>query len=224
MTYYTTRNQARLVFDIETAANPENLSLMPEPKAPGNLKDPAKIAAAIEEKKAEAIASAALDPDYGKVLSIGMATEGGITVMVNKTIYPNAPGAVEESAMLGTFWQELAWTNGYCIGYNILGFDLPYLMRRSMALGVKPTLFPNLAKFRTDPVTDLMAILYNWGSTPYKGLKTVAKLYRLPVECPDVDGSMVANMDAETLIKYQRSDVALTMSLYQIMNGVYFSH
>lgn len=65
--------QNRIFFDIETQANPENLALAPEPKAPGNLKDPAKIAAAIEEKKRDLIESAALDPDYGKVLSIGLS-------------------------------------------------------------------------------------------------------------------------------------------------------
>ena len=79
---YQAGNTKRLFFDIETAANPENLALMPEPKAPGNIKDPVKIAAAIAEKKQELIDMAALDPDYGKVLSIGYSIVGTIEVVM----------------------------------------------------------------------------------------------------------------------------------------------
>ena len=69
----------RLFFDIETLANPENCALMPEPvvDAPANYKDPEKITAYVAEKtaaaKAAALEKAALDPDYGKILSIGYA-------------------------------------------------------------------------------------------------------------------------------------------------------
>ena len=68
----------RLFFDIETLANPENCALMPEPvvDAPANYKDPEKITAYVAEKtaaaKAAALEKAALDPDYGKILSIGL--------------------------------------------------------------------------------------------------------------------------------------------------------
>lgn len=44
---YKTSNPRRLFFDIETRANPAACALMPDPKAPANLKDPEKIAAAI---------------------------------------------------------------------------------------------------------------------------------------------------------------------------------
>lgn len=83
---------------------------------------------------------------------------------------------------------------------------------------------PNLAKFRTEPVTDLMMILYNWGSDKYKGLKQVAKLYGIPNDCPDVDGSKVKDLSPQQLRDYQTSDVNLVIQLYERMNGVYFSH
>lgn len=234
--------QKRLIFDIETGANPENLALMPDPEPPANLKDPEKIAAAVEAKRIEQLEKAALDPDYGKILSIGFsvttAEANAINVFVNRDVYfPNpenppedhqwlaAPEyAVTEGELLEIFWNEFAACAGCCVGYNILGFDLPYLLRRSMALGVKPPFAPNLAKFRTEPVTDLMMILYNWGADRYKSLKQVAKLYRLPVSLPGVDGSMVSGLPVEDLVKYQTSDIELTAALYQRMNGVYFKH
>jgi len=215
----------RLFFDIETTANPDAVQLMPDPKAPANLKDPEKIAAAIEEKKRELVEMAALDPDYGRLLSIGYSFGGdAVAVLLNEAVFPGHEYAVPEVDMLQRFWDALKDCSGCCVGYNILSFDLPYLMRRSMALGVKLPFVPMLAKFRTDPVTDLMAILYNWGGDRYKPLKTVAVLYRLENGADGIDGSQVAGLDADSLVNYQVSDVHLVMQLYQRMNGVYFMH
>lgn len=218
--------QTRLFFDIESCANPENLALMADPKPAANLKDPAKIAADIAEKKAALIEQAALDPDYGKVLSIGYSRDG-----VNVKVYAvgdevevDEPEPINEKDLIVHFWMRLAECNGCCVGYNILGFDLPYLMARSMYLGVKVPLIPNLAKFRTDPVTDLMAIRYNWDTYKSKGLKQVCKLLRIPNDCPDVDGSKVASLTPDELKAYQASDVKLVIALYNRMNGVYFNH
>jgi DNA polymerase elongation subunit (family B) len=238
MNYQTARSPKRLFFDIETEANPENLALMPEPKAPGNLKDPEKIRIAIEEKQRELIEGAALDPDYGRVLSIGYATapDGPVTAHAVGEVYcarqeVNEAGEVviieqayDEKDLLVGFWRVFEECAGLCVGFNILGFDLPYLLRRSMALGVKVNLTPNMAKYRTDPTTDLMMILYNWEYGKWKGLKQVAKLYKIPNECPDLDGSQIAKMDLPTLAAYQASDVKLVLGLYNLMNGVYFRH
>lgn len=214
-----TQKPKRLFFDLETAASEEALELMADPKPPANLKDPAKIADAIEQKKRELIETAALDPDYGRILSIGYASSDDGPIHVSMV-----GGDVFEDDLLCEFWQYFAACSGNCAGYNILGFDLPYLMRRSMALGVRVSLIPVLAKFRTEPVTDLMAILYNWGSDRYKSLKQVARLYRIPNDCPDMDGSKVKDMTPGELREYQASDVRLVQALYQKMNGVYFNH
>jgi 3'-5' exonuclease len=243
MNSYTSRRQARLFFDIETGANPENCELMPDPviEAPANYKDPAKIAEYIAEKTASAkiaqLEKAALDPDYGKILSIGYSTGKSMIVeMVGDVInvteeeHPETGEIAKveeylsEYEMIGNFWDAYARCNGYAVGYNILGFDLPYLIRRSMALGLKVPVRPNLAKFRDEPITDLMMILYNWGSDRYKSLKQVARLYKIPNDCQGLDGSQVGTMDRETLRAYQANDVRMISGLYVLMNGVYFSH
>lgn len=204
---------ARMFFDLESIANLDTLQYAPQPEAPGNFKDPEKIAKAIEEKRQEQIDRAPLDPDYGEIITIGYATDpdGEVTVLSG-----------DEKEMLAQFWKVFASCNGHCVGYNIIGFDLPYLLRRSLANGIKVGYQPFLAKYRTEPVTDLMGILYNWG--PAKGLKQVAKIYQLPVECEEVDGSQVGSLPLEKIIEYQVSDVKLTIALWQLMNGVYFTH
>ena len=239
MTPYTTRKPMRLMFDVETAANPENLALMPDPKPPANLKDPAKIEAAIAEKKSERIEMAALDPDYGKILSIGYALgpDMPITVLmvgdhvVNDQNDPATmpdPALIEEydldeKDLLYDFWDAFTQCGGNCVGYNILSFDLPYLLRRSMYLGVQVPCFPVLARYRNEPVTDLMAILCNWDSYKAKSLKQMARLLGITPLCPDVDGSKVKDMDHQELRTYQVSDVDLVQQLFKRMNGVYFN-
>lgn len=204
-------NQYRLFFDIETQAAAEALAFMPTPEAPGNLKDPAKIAAAIEEKKQEQIDRAALDPDYGKLLSIGYAYHEDDDVIVK---------IADEVTLLECFWEAFVACNGRAVGYNIIGFDLPYLMRRSLAMKVNVPIVPFLAKYRTEPVTDLMGILYNWDRA--KSLKLVAKLYGLEVLAEGVDGSQVSTLKPDQLALYQKSDVYLVQQLFKRMNGVYF--
>jgi len=115
-------------------------------------------------------------------------------------------------------------TAGYAAGYNIIGFDLPMLQRRSFALAVKPGLLSlpaiSPAKYRTQPILDLMGVLYNWDRS--RGLKWVCKRYGIPNPLPDLDGSMVGEMDRATLRKYVANDVNLTIQLYRWMQGVYF--
>ncbi|MBN1874244.1 MAG: hypothetical protein JXA33_08430, partial [Anaerolineae bacterium] len=108
-------------------------------------------------------------------------------------------------------------------GYNIIGFDFPVIMRRAFALDAKPAGVFNkvvLAKYRTDPILDLMGVLYNWDKA--RGLKWVCKRYGIPNPLPDLNGSMAAEMDRDTLRKYVGNDVNMTFRLYRKMQGVYF--
>jgi DNA polymerase elongation subunit (family B) len=222
----------RLVFDIETVANPEMVALLPEPKAPSTYKDPEKIAAYVAEKKAQQLAEAALDPDTGRVAAIGWMEIGGEDeppLRLNRKAKRKPPEASAnivqpefgEREVLTAAWAFMASCDGNLIGYNILGFDIPFLLRRSMAMGVKPPLLPFMARYRVEPITDLYAILYNWA--PGKGLKTVCRMYGIPNPLPDVDGSQVAGMDYAMLRQYVCNDVLLTAQLFNKMNGIYFS-
>ncbi len=236
---------ARLFFDIETRADTEAPTRLPEPEAPANYKDPAKIAAYIAEKKAAQIAQAALDPDMGSVSSLafrlGERDQTCVHILVpdsgdidyaretedlgcHLSVYlhdDKQERAQMECALLEAFWAAFAEADGDCCGYNILGFDLPFLQRRSMALNVKPPIvLPRLSKYQTDPVRDLYGLLYNW--QPGKGLKAVAKLYGLPNALPDLDGGEVAAMDWRVEAAYVANDVALVVALHQRMEGYYW--
>ena len=141
-----------------------------------------------QRHKAAAIEKAALDPDYGRILSLGYATsvDGPITVMIVGDVYwaeqktyrfDREEERVEEHSyteidVINEFWRVFKECFGKCVGYNILGFDLPYIMRRSMALGIDPNQHsPYLSKYRDEPTTDLMQILYNWEFGKWKGFE-----------------------------------------------------
>lgn len=209
----------RLVFDIETVAVPNVEALLPAVSAPGNLKDPEKIAAAIAEKRQKMIDEAALDPDLCQVKAISMLIipNGHRRVfLVGDKRTPN------EYALLRLFWNAFAECGGNAIGYNILGFDFPVILRRSFALKLKRFVRPNLARYQTEPITDLYGILYGW--QPGRGLKWTCKRYDIPNELPDLDGSMVKNMTDDTLREYAFNDLNLTEKLYRRMDGVYYGH
>ena len=203
-----------LIIDIETVANEEALQFMPEPKAPGNYTDPVKIAAYITDKKLEVASKAALDPDYGMIKAIGYRTSAFTRIDIVGVDH------TEEEA-LEDFWRMYALNNGEVCGYNIIGFDLPYILRRSFALNVHPPSFVKLQKYQIYPILDLMGVLYNWSD--YKSLKFVAKRYGIAY-LEGVDGSMVGGMDNEHLIEYLTSDLNVTWELYERMKGVYFGN
>lgn len=222
-------NENILFFDIETEAHSGALQYMDDPAPPSNYKTEEAITKYVTEKKIEMVEKAALDPDYGRISAISMLLNGKKTTMI--TSKPETLGDYQpvesspdslETAMIRRFWDELSMCRNNCCGYNILSFDLPYLMRRSFDLAIRSTPIHSnaLAKYRTVPVLDLMAILFNWGQA--KSLKWVAKRYGLENPLPDLDGSMYATMDEETRIKYVENDVNLIVQLYEKMSGIYF--
>ena len=203
-----------LFFDIETEVNPEAVNFIQVPNAPSNYKDQEKIAAYVAEKQAESLKTAALDPDYGKIIAIAMTGDLDLEpIVIDYHDY-------SEKQLLEQFWLYYEECRGYSCGYNIINFDLPYIMRRSFDLGVKASIIPFLAKYRVEPTTDLMGILFNWGQA--KGLKWVCKRYGIENPFEGLDGSMVQDMDAETLRAYAANDVKLVQQLYKKMSGVYF--
>jgi hypothetical protein len=235
-----TKPMARLFVDIETVVHPDIMDFLPDVKAAANVKDPAKVAASIEEKKQALIDSAPLDPDLAKVCLISMQIgedgdpvlalvnpKGKKTTVAKKLLANNSDvdyvHFVDEVGALELFWKYFTMCDGRAIGYNLISFDVPFLVRRSFDLGVRPPYMPNLAKYRQEPITDLYCLLYNWDWQKSHGLKYVCKRYGIEVLEPEADGSKVKDMNALDLVKYGLSDLHATVGLYKRMNGYYFN-
>lgn len=124
-------------FDIETEpADAASLKAFePEFDAPRNIKDPAKIAAAIAEKREEWIERAALSPITGRILAIGYI-EGG--AMWSEYV---GLGKVDEPTLIARFFENVQdccmGAQKRLAGFNVHGFDLPFIVRRALAHGMK---------------------------------------------------------------------------------------
>lgn len=119
----------KLYFDIETEPLPEVL-VNPERyyKADSRLKDPEKIKANLEEKAQDA----ALHPTTGRVLAIGYSLNGDEWQEI-------ADQRFQEAEVITVFFDRAYEALRYCgrvIGWNILDFDLPFLVYRARVLGV----------------------------------------------------------------------------------------
>lgn len=140
---------ARLL-DLETVAV-DNLDLWlseDDVKAPANLKDPDKIAAAKADKLAKARASAALDPRLNRIIVWG---EGNL----DGDQWPEVLTTEDdERRRLAQFWTWYDNCHDEMIGFNLLSFDLPTIIMRSWLLGVKPSL-TEVSRYRPGRIVDL---------------------------------------------------------------------
>ena len=141
-----------IVFDIETGPMPEEILTrqMPRFSAPANWKDEDKIAAKIKEQEENYIKKAAMSAQTGQVLAIGLANGKKVDVWdVNQ---------YSEREIIGAFWDAIseAGPAKRWIGFNIKGFDLPFLIRRSFFYGITPSATPRLGRFWDERFIDLL--------------------------------------------------------------------
>jgi DNA polymerase elongation subunit (family B) len=164
-------------FDIETCPLPPEVceKFMPEFEAPGNFKDPEKIAAVIAEKRAEWMDKAALSPLTGRVLAIGLGDGDGDPLLIH---------GEDEVELLNEFLEYTGRIeNSPLVGWNIIGFDIPFLMRRMWHHKIKVPKFwtakPGWGK--APLVIDLMRE-WNCGDykAPYLKLDLAAKFLGIP--------------------------------------------
>ena len=127
----------------------------------------------------------------------------------------------DERELLRQFWSRLAQNRpSLFITHNGLGFDLPFIKKRSIIHQVKPSLDVNLAKFRTEPVYDTMAVWSNWDTRGWVKLDVLARA--LNVETKSGSGAQVAEMWGKgqglELARYCLQDTYVTYACYSRMN------
>jgi 3'-5' exonuclease len=200
-----------LVFDLETYRidNAEEFVDLGQFAAPSNWKDPEKIAANIKEQQIAALGKCALDPDLCRIVALGLFWSEG-----NHDVLTERDG--DEAWMLKQFWDAIGpYPYPRLIGFNVIGFDLPVIVRRSQYLGVK-TKPIQMGRYRHPDVDDLMTILNFDGTTKTHGLKFYAKRFGITVD-DAVDGKDIAALVAagewDKVTSHCRSDLFTTAAL-----------
>lgn len=114
---------------------------------------------------------AALDALTGQIVCVGL-------LAVNKSQRIESGLAIvakDEKQLLTSLWSHLADTKcSQFIAHNGLVFDLPYLWRRSVVHGVRPTVNLDLRRYRNDFLFDTMSVWGNWDSRSNASLDALA--------------------------------------------------
>jgi hypothetical protein len=133
----------------------------------------------------------ALRPEFGHVVCIGMGHDArGRGDLETKALTAREVG--DERRILEGFWDVVKGGRDWCyVTYNGLAFDLPFLLRRSVYLGVAPTTGLPLRPFALDSHFDVMRVLANWERGDAVRLDIVAALLGLAKTPAGMDGSQV---------------------------------
>ena len=209
-----------IIFDIETGPLPLDSirHLLPpfdgevgefDPAAVkcGNLKDPAKIAEKIE--LAAAAHSAALasvdqrraehEAEWHERCALSPLTGGVVAIGVKRcaddanTFVAWADQERDERQLIELAWQEFAAaTNAPFVGHNILGFDLPFLIRRSWLLEIDVPSHVRNGRYWSPIFVDLMDVWQLGSRGDYVSLDTLAKACGLAGKPDGVNGGAPA--------------------------------
>lgn len=189
----------KVVLDIETLQAPREewarlmgLSGTSPPGIHGNVQDDLFAYSEYEvqrQKEEELYQRSAFDGTFSRIVVIGL-------LMFSDAMEPQGAMAWygnNEAGLLRRFWQKISELRpSLWITHNGLGFDLPFLKKRSMIHQIKPTVELNLAKFRNEPVYDTMAIWSNWDMRGWVKLDVLARALHVPTKTGS--GAQVAEM------------------------------
>lgn len=178
------------VTDIETSGLLDAEAWLPEFRHNKGTNDPAKRAAQIAEKRANAIADAAVDPDLCRIVALGSwwDTEPAPALVL-------CHDESQEAAALAEFWETfraIRHEHPYTVmvGSNLLGFDLPIMVRRSLYLRVE---VPHLerGKYRHRDVIDLKSLLCDDDGLAWRSLDYYCRRFALDVPHDPIDGAQI---------------------------------
>ena len=171
-----------------------------------------------------------LDANLGRILCIGYSEQTEYGAITDHGCFgwcEDAKGfEIDEKILLAEFWQFLSGFNtsrDLIIGHNIMDFDLPFIVQRSIINGVIPTVDFYFGKYRNAPIFDTMRV---WDCWKWGGKTSLKKLaFALRLESPKAGGIDGANLyenfldgNFEEIYKYCMRDVKVTRNAWRKMN------
>ncbi len=210
-----------LVFDIETVPAFDRRDL--PPTVAEALADNA------QRKEMEPAAVMGMSPFFGKVVSLAIGDGDAAPGDDDVTVIAVPPDGTElddcppwlrpmsEADLLRSFW-ALASRAETVVSFNGRGFDVPFLVTRSLIHGIPARVDLMSQRFGLQPHLDLFELLTQRGRGPSK-LDVVC--WALGIESPKevMDGSMVAPAYARgeivKIAEYNAHDVRATAAVYR---------
>jgi len=209
-------------FDIETIPDMSKLHLLPPVEAAKNLKDPEKVAADIAEKRQKQIDKMGLDPLTARVFCYAFANDRYAHANILSEFNDDT-----EREMVQGIMKVLGKEDMRLVTFNGIGFDLPFVYKRAIVLGVSPANFgaPPLTawtkRYSADNHYDLMKIWCQWESGSYVGLDVLASAIlgqgKAEMDFTDFPELIKTPEGREKIKMYCAKDVALTWALFERM-------
>lgn len=152
-----------------------------------------------------------LDGTFGRIACIGYA--------INDSPAECLVG--DEKKMLQDFW-EIAKTSDLFIGFNNMDFDLRFIYQRSVIQNVKPSKELYFARYRNNPIYDVMHEWKKWDNQSSISLHALAKALGLASSKEGgIEGSGVAKAyedgRIDEIAEYCKRDVEVTRKIYKRM-------
>jgi predicted PolB exonuclease-like 3'-5' exonuclease len=216
--------------DIETIPNPDCIPFLPPPEISKVLKDPAKIAAARAEAKEEQVSKMALDAMTGRVCACALVGVDGSDDFSSVAVATGTDDA-SEMALLAMIFTALGRKDTRIVTFNGMGFDLPFLYKRAMILGLElheygaPPLTAWTKRYSTDRHCDLMQVWTGWNSK-YEKLDNVANMVlrerKIEIDVTTFPELMKTEEGRQKIGEYCQKDTELTWRLWRKMEGYLF--
>ncbi len=178
--------------------------------------------------KTDDLLKTALSGDFGRILCIGYSDEQSGGSPMAGVLGWNAEAErfdLDEARMLTEFWNLMRGFNparDRIVGHNIFDFDLRFILKRSRRYGIKPSVNLSFARYRSQPIYDLMCEWECWAFGAKVSLDRLAQIFSLPTSKSDgVNGSKVFELFEQgrhqEIRDYCLRDVKLTRAIYRRM-------
>ena len=200
------------ILDIETRSlPPEKLAeIMPVFEAAKNLKDELKIEADIAAKKQSWLDSAALEAHRAELLAIGILMDGEYTIM---------HGMGERLMLAGLRDFAVKYAERTVVGHNLLGFDIPILVKRMLCHGITPPKpWTDCTPWKASWAFDTMTYWSMGGRDSRDRISLDMLAWALGVGRKTGSGADFAALYAESkekAVEYLKNDLKLTEGCYQ---------
>lgn len=208
------------VIDIETYPNADMVDRLPEPKVDARVKDPVKIEAKRAEGRQKQIDDMALSPLYGKVACIGYMKGNTKGIRIGE----------DEAEIINDFFGHIISfkesKSPKIVTWNGMGFDIPFIYKRAMILGIKPTVSMSyfMKRYQTETHCDLMQIWCNWYGM--EKLDNVAQALldegKQEFDFRTIKDLIKTEEGRGAIAKYCMQDVEITSKLFYKMANVLF--
>ncbi len=215
-------------FDLESIANKDVIPLLPpiedEVKL-GNLKDPVKIQAKMEEAEQKRIDRMGLSPFTGRVCCVGIAYMNEDKVIKSSAITISEDTDDAERELLDGVFQRLDTFAEYYT-FNGNPFDVPFLKGRALILQPDRRI-PKIstAKYRVTNHIDVRAILSNYDQFAKGTLDFYSSVILGHNKADGIDGSMVQGLWNEGKIKdiadYCKKECGVIYQLGELVKKFY---